>query len=60
MGKDDANVGGPGECPGHEFTLEQLVLVEKPGRLFPGLGMEMVCHWCGATMYEASRQETEH
>lgn len=57
MGTDDANEGGPGECPGHDFTYEQLVLVREPGRLFPGLGMEMVCKYCGIPAYEPSQLE---
>lgn len=60
MGLDDVNEGiGAEECPGHEFVFRKLVLVEKPDRMFPGLGMEMVCRWCGAVMYEASRIENE-
>lgn len=58
MGDDDRNEGGPGECPGHSFTLEKLVLVEKPGRLFPGIGIEMVCEFCETPAYEPSRLET--
>ena len=57
MGADDENVGGPGECPGHDFTLERIVLVREPGRLFPGLGMEKVCRWCGTPAYQPSNLE---
>lgn len=58
MGLDDANDGtAAGECPGHEFTVEKLVLVRQPGQFIPGIGMEMACTWCGATAYEASQQE---
>lgn len=57
MGQDDENVGGPGECPGHEFTYEKLVLVTEPGRLFPGLAMEMVCIYCEAPAYQPSHLE---
>lgn len=58
MGDDDANVGGPGECPGHEFVFARLVLVEKPGRLFPGMGAELECSLCGAVAYERSQLES--
>lgn len=57
MGLDDENVGGAGECPGHEFSVAELVLVREPGRLFPGLGMEQVCVFCGAVRYEPSQLE---
>lgn len=40
MGVDDAN-DGPGECPGHEFVLTQLLVVEKR------LKQVQVCRWCG-------------
>lgn len=59
VGDDDANEGSSsGECPGHDFSLERLVLVETPGRMIPGLGMEMVCSRCGTPAYEPSVQET--
>lgn len=54
MGDDDANVGGPGECPGHLFEMTQLVMVKQPGRLFPGLAQELECVYCGAIDYQAS------
>lgn len=57
MGDDDANVGGPGECPAHVFDVAELVLVRQPGRLFPGLGMGKVCRYCGAVQYEPSQLE---
>lgn len=57
MGQDDANVGGAGECPGHDFTFEKVVLVEVPGRLFPGMGMELLCRFCETPAYQASQLE---
>lgn len=58
MGSDDANEGSElGECPGHDFSMESLVLVEQPGRMFPGLAMGMVCVHCRAPAYEPSRLE---
>lgn len=57
MGQDDENVGGPGECPGHEFTYESLVAVREPGRLFPGLAMGMVCIHCETPAYQPSHLE---
>lgn len=57
VGDDDANDNGPGECPGHDFTVERLVLVEKPGQLLPGLGMGLVCRFCGTPAYEPSQAE---
>lgn len=58
MGQDDENVGGPGECPGHVFDYESLVVVREPGRLLPGLGMGLVCRFCGTAAYQPSNLET--
>lgn len=59
VGDDDANVGGPGECPGHEFELLEVVPVEVKDSLFGALGLAQVheCKWCGAQQYEPSNFE---
>lgn len=41
MGADDSN-DGPGECPGHDYSLEALLVVD--GRLTK----VMTCSRCGA------------
>lgn len=59
MGDDDANVGGPGECPMHEFELLELVPVEVKDSPFGavGLGQLHECKWCEAQQYEPSNFE---
>lgn len=43
MGADDANEGtGPGECPGHDWQLEQVVLAGD------GAHLHKTCTRCGA------------
>lgn len=53
MGQDDENVGGPGECPGHEWQLTDLHSADHPSGGV-GLGLVEKCRWCGATRYEPS------
>lgn len=58
MGQDDANEGyEDGECFDHDFTLEGVVMVERPGSFIPGLAQELRCTWCGAVAYEPSNAE---
>lgn len=43
MSDDDANEGAsPGECPGHDFSLTAVLVVD--GRL----RQVQTCRWCGA------------
>ncbi|WP_157365913.1 3-oxoacyl-ACP reductase [Arthrobacter sp. Leaf234] len=51
MGLDDANTGGPGECPGHEFVLSGIQLRAR------GASMTQQCRYCGAVSYTPSRQD---
>lgn len=59
MGDDDANVGGPGECPGHEWELLELVPVEAQESLIGAVGLAQLlgCKWCEAQMYQPSNFE---
>lgn len=52
MGDDDANEGGAGECPGHEWVLADFQTVERDGVI--GMAMVHQCRWCPATYYEPS------
>ena len=52
MGDDDANVGGPGECPGHEWVPEDIVPVTRNG--VTGMTIVNQCKWCDATFVEPS------
>lgn len=53
MGQDDENVGGPGECPGHDWVPESSESVSG-GR---GMSITHACRWCGAIRYEPSNYE---
>jgi hypothetical protein len=59
VGDDDANVGGPGECPNHEWLMLELVPVKDEASPFGavGLGQLMECIWCEAQRYEPSINE---
>lgn len=48
MGMDDANVGGPGECPGHEWEFLHVHLK------LAGAQAEYGCRWCGTVKIQAS------
>jgi len=54
MGSDDANVGGPGECPGHEWVPADFHAVERAGVDGVGFGILNECRWCDSTWYEPS------
>lgn len=57
MGDDDANVGGAGECPGHEWQFEQAVLTAPTQFGLRGLNVVETCKWCGTFRYEPSQLE---
>lgn len=48
---DDANQtpGAPGECPGHEWVIHEVILKLR------GAQMTVKCEWCGALQVEPSK-----
>lgn len=57
MGDDDANEGGPGECPGHAWLFEQAVPTAPTRWGLVGLNVVETCKWCGTIRYQPSSME---